>query len=98
MPRVRRWQYDDNSGERSIELFHVHVFIETLPFSFQPRPDHLYLPPHLLPPPSLQEEDVIDALGQQSTAENVESEPRQELPDAVVVSKSVTDGGDSVLR
>eukprot|EP01041_Mallomonas_annulata_P008800 gene8800-18207_t len=36
MPQVRRWEYDDNSGDRSIELFHVHVFIETDPFSFQP--------------------------------------------------------------
>ena len=24
-----RWQYDDNAGERSILLFHVHVFVET---------------------------------------------------------------------
>jgi hypothetical protein len=29
MPQVTRWQYDDNAGERSILLFHVHVFIET---------------------------------------------------------------------
>lgn len=31
MPHVRRWNYDDNSGDRSIELFHVHVYIETDP-------------------------------------------------------------------
>lgn len=49
-PEVRRWQYDDNSGERSIELFHVHVFIEMIPYSFHARPEHLYLPPHLAPP------------------------------------------------
>jgi hypothetical protein len=47
MPQVRRWQYDDNSGERSIMLFHVHVFIETIPFSFCPRPDEEYFPPHV---------------------------------------------------
>ncbi len=51
-PQVRRWQYDDNSGERSINLFHVHVFIEMVPFAFTARPDLLYLPPHLLPPPA----------------------------------------------
>ena len=27
--RAYRWQYDDNAGERSILLFHVHVFVET---------------------------------------------------------------------
>lgn len=48
MPHVRRWQYDDNSGERSISLFHVHVFIETDPFSFSPRPGQEYFPPHLI--------------------------------------------------
>jgi hypothetical protein len=47
-PRVRRWQYDDNSGERSINLFHVHVFVEMIPFSFQPRPGLVYVPPHIL--------------------------------------------------
>jgi len=47
MPRVRRWQYDDNSGERSIDLFHVHVFIETAPFSFTPREGMQYFPPHV---------------------------------------------------
>jgi hypothetical protein len=31
MPHVRRWNYDDNSGDRSIDLFHVHVYIETRP-------------------------------------------------------------------
>jgi len=49
-PQVRRWQYDDNSGERSIELFHVHVFIEMDPYSFKPDPDQIYVPPHMLPP------------------------------------------------
>lgn len=48
MPQVRRWQYDDNSGDRSILLFHVHVFIETIPFSYTPRPDQEYLPPHVI--------------------------------------------------
>jgi hypothetical protein len=51
MPRVRRWQYDDNSGERSINLFHVHVFIETRPFSFAPREGYEYFPPHVVPAP-----------------------------------------------
>lgn len=50
MPQVRRWQYDDNAGERSIDLFHVHVFIETAPFSFTPREGMEYFPPHCLPP------------------------------------------------
>lgn len=36
LPHVRRWDYDDNSGDRSIDLFHVHVFIETIPYSFTP--------------------------------------------------------------
>lgn len=45
-PQVRRWQYDDNSGERSIELFHVHVYIEMKPFSFTPLPGYEYRPPH----------------------------------------------------
>ncbi len=47
MPLVRRWQYDDNLGERSILLFHVHVFIESNPFSFEPRPGMEYFPPHM---------------------------------------------------
>ena len=55
MPHVCRWQYDDNSGERSIDLFHVHVFIETRPYSFAPREGMLYVPPHSQPP-------VIDLL------------------------------------
>jgi hypothetical protein len=38
MPRVRRWNYDSNSGERSIDLFHVHVYIETIPYSYHYRP------------------------------------------------------------
>lgn len=46
MPFVRRWDYDDNAGERSIELFHVHVYIETKPYSFTPRPSYEYIPPH----------------------------------------------------
>jgi len=46
-PEVRRWQYDDNSGERSILLFHVHVFIETIPFSFTAKPSEEYFPPHM---------------------------------------------------
>jgi len=49
-PQVRRWQYDDNSGERSIELFHVHVFIEMDPYSFTPDPEQVYIPPHMMPP------------------------------------------------
>lgn len=52
MPHVRRWQYDDNSGERSIDLFHVHVFIETAPFQYAPREGMLYIPPHAMPPTS----------------------------------------------
>lgn len=47
MPHVRRWQYDDNSGERSVLLFHVHVFIETDPYCFTPRHGMEYFPPHV---------------------------------------------------
>jgi hypothetical protein len=46
-PHVRRWQYDDNSGDRSVQLFHVHVYIEFVPYSFTPHPDKLYLPDHM---------------------------------------------------
>lgn len=46
MPQVRRWQYDDNAGDRSILLFHVHVYIETIPFAFTPRSGNEYFPPH----------------------------------------------------
>ena len=49
-PLVRRWQYDDNSGERSINLFHVHVFVEMMPYCFHPREGMEYFPPHTLPP------------------------------------------------
>lgn len=49
-PHVQRWQYDDNLGDRSIELFHVHVFIEMIPFSFTPEPGKEHLPPHMMPP------------------------------------------------
>lgn len=46
-PDVRRWQYDDNSGERSIDLFHVHVFIEMIPYSFTIKdPEKQYIPSH----------------------------------------------------
>ena len=47
-PHARRWQYDDNMGERSIDLFHIHVFVETHPFAFSPSPGNEYFPPHLL--------------------------------------------------
>jgi len=47
MPSCVRWQYDDNMGERSIGLFHVHVYIETQPYCFSPRTGHEYLPPHV---------------------------------------------------
>lgn len=47
-PNVCRWQYDDNCGERSIDLFHVHIFIETIPFCFEPNFGKEYYPPHLL--------------------------------------------------
>lgn len=57
MPHVRRWQYDDNSGERSIDLFHVHVFIETAPFQYAPREGMLYIPPHAMPPAVTAESD-----------------------------------------
>jgi hypothetical protein len=46
-PHVRRWQYDDNQGERSFQIFHVHVFIEIIPFCFTPSPGQEYIPPHL---------------------------------------------------
>jgi hypothetical protein len=49
LPQVKRWQYDDNSGERSIDLFHIHVFVETNPLlKFTPRDGQEYFPPHLL--------------------------------------------------
>ena len=48
-PQVRRWQYDDNLGDRSVLLFHVHVFIEMKPFSFYPLPGLEYFPPHTRP-------------------------------------------------
>jgi hypothetical protein len=46
MPHVKRWQYDDNSGDRSYLIYHVHVFVETVPYSFTPRPGLEYTPPH----------------------------------------------------
>ena len=46
IPAVRRWQYDDNSGERSVNLFHVHVFVEMVPYSFSPPAEEIYIPPH----------------------------------------------------
>jgi len=46
-PQVRRWQYDDNCGVRSILLFHVHVFIELIPFSFNVEASEEYFPPHM---------------------------------------------------
>ena len=39
MPKVRRWNYDDNLGDRSFQLFHVHVYIETIPYSYIPKSD-----------------------------------------------------------
>jgi hypothetical protein len=45
-PHIYRWQYDDNAGERSFEIFHVHVFIETRPGSCTVSPAAEYLPPH----------------------------------------------------
>ena len=46
-PSVCRWDYDDNSGERSINLFHVHVFFELEPYSYIPPDDRkLYQPSH----------------------------------------------------
>lgn len=47
LPQVRRWQYDDNTGDRTFDLFHVHVFIETDPFSFKPTSGEEYFPPHM---------------------------------------------------
>jgi len=48
-PQVRRWEYDDNSGDRSIELFHVHVFFETIPFSYIPTDlSKIYQPTHAM--------------------------------------------------
>jgi len=49
-PHVKRWQYDDNAGDRSVDLFHVHVYIEVQPYSFQPSPDRIYTPPHIIVP------------------------------------------------
>ena len=49
MPGVKRWQFDDNIGNKSILIYHVHVYIETEPFAFEPRAGHEYFPPHLSP-------------------------------------------------
>lgn len=61
LPQVRRWQYDDNCGERSILLFHVHVFIETIPFSFHANPEDEYFPPHLLLETQERNEDITSS-------------------------------------
>ncbi len=45
-PQVRRWNYDDNTGERSFQLFHVHVYIETHPYSYFPDAQKAYFPNH----------------------------------------------------
>lgn len=45
-PRCKRWQYDDNLGNNSILIFHVHVFLEMEPYGFEPRPSLEYFPPH----------------------------------------------------
>jgi len=63
MPQVRRWQYDDNSGERSIDLFHVHVFIETAPYSYAPREGMLYVPPHAVLEQEQEQELVVRETG-----------------------------------
>lgn len=34
MPHVMRWNYDDNEGERSFQVFHVHVYFEVDPYSY----------------------------------------------------------------
>ena len=50
-PLAKRWQYDDNTGDRTFDLFHVHVFIETDPHChFEPAPGKEYFPPHCCPP------------------------------------------------
>lgn len=56
MPWVRRWQYDDNLGDRSVLLFHVHVFVETRPYAFRARPGMEYVPPHCQQPQLEQQE------------------------------------------
>jgi hypothetical protein len=48
MPFVKRWEYDDNAGERSFEIFHVHVFIEVEPYSYEPDDNSIYKPLHPL--------------------------------------------------
>jgi hypothetical protein len=57
MPKARRWQYDDNCGERSFLIFHVHVFIETEPYSFRAREELEYFPPHMMDAFRRQEEE-----------------------------------------
>src|SRR5690606_10940866 len=57
-PHVHRWNYDDNLGQRSIELFHVHVYIEMKPFSFQPDPEKIYRPIYRF---DLTDDDLSDA-------------------------------------
>ncbi len=79
MPHVRRWQYDDNSGERSINLFHVHIFIETIPFAFKVRPEAEYFPPHVLPPP-------VDAVTSHGTGVNEDGEVDEETATVSIVS------------
>jgi len=49
VPKCKRWQYDDNMGEKSIELFHVHVYVEEEPNSFHlADPEKEYFPPHVM--------------------------------------------------
>jgi hypothetical protein len=84
MPHVRRWQYDDNSGERSINLFHVHVFIETRPFSFTPREGCEYFPPHAVPSP-----DAVDTLVDTSAPQSVEREAVAATGCAVTTAVSI---------
>ena len=47
LPRVRRWQMDNNHGERTIDLFHVHIYIEEEPYIYQINgPRSVYISSH----------------------------------------------------
>lgn len=67
MPHVYRWNYDDNSGDRSIDLFHVHVYIETIPQTERTSTHHHHHHPQpSLSPPSSPSPSLPGLLDQSS--------------------------------
>jgi len=67
MPAVKRWEYDENEGQLSFLLFHVHIFIEIEPYAFCPAPEDLYMPPR-------SQKDVAAATSCSDTVEEVSGE------------------------